>query len=285
MKTQENKNYETVPVTTAEKTSWAMNDALTPACMVTMVSEVDATGLVRVREQARIKGQIVPSFTALVIKAAALTMKKNPQANRAILGLPFFKKLYQFRNSNISVAVEKSLPYLPGQAFASPIENTLEKSSGEITQELQELAKCDESTNKSYRSFMTILKYIPRPLSVWLINAAYLFPSLWVKHRGCACWVNAPSKAGADVVMTTWPWPITFSFGVVKKRPFIINDKVEVRTTMPVVMVFDRRIMGGGPASRIFAEFKDFLSYELEPPVDDTPSPTSSIGTAHVFER
>jgi hypothetical protein len=59
--------------------------------------------------------------------------------------------------------------------------------------------------------------------------------------------------------MTTWPWPITFSFGKVKVRPWIVNEKVEARKTMPLVMVFDRRIMGGGPAGRIFEKFKEIL--------------------------
>ncbi|MBK7961559.1 MAG: 2-oxo acid dehydrogenase subunit E2 [Bdellovibrionales bacterium] len=249
----------TVPITRAEKTSWAMPDILQPAHMVTMVSQVDATRLELIREHARKNGEVVPSYTSLVIKAAALTLKLYPESNRAILGFPLFKKLYQFQNTNISVAVEKSLPGLPGQAYASIIQNTLRKSLGEITSDLQELAHCNESNNEGFRMFMQILKFVPRPFSLWMINAPHWFPNLWSKYRGCACWVNAPSKAGADIVTTTWPWPITFSFGVVKKRPVVIDDRVQARLTMPVVMVFDRRIMGGGPAGRIFAEFKNIL--------------------------
>lgn len=259
-----------VPTSRAEHTSWAMNKALIPAYMVTMVSEVDATVMDQMRSLAKAKGLSVPSFTSLVIKAAALTMKKNPQANRAILGLPFFKKLYQFKNTDISVAVEKSLPNLPGQAYASVVNNTFGKSLEKITQELQDLAVCDETNNKSYRLFMRILKYVPYPFSLLLINAPYWIPSLWPKYRGCACWVNAPSKAGADLVMTTWPWPITFSFGLVKKRPVVVGNELKVRLTMPVVMVFDRRIMGGGPAGRIFAQFKEILESELSAETDGT---------------
>ena len=248
-----------VPVTRAEKTSWGMNEVLKPAYMVTMVAQVDATEMEQLRKHSKQNGHLPPSFTSLVVKAASTTMMKNPQANRAILGFPFFRKLYQFQNANISVAVEKNLPSMPGQAYAAPIYNTYYKSLDEITVELKELAVCDESNDNEFKTFMRILKYVPRPFSLWLINAPYWFPSLWAKHRGSACWVNAPSKAGAELVFTTWPWPITFSFGVVKKRPVVIADQVQVRLTMPVVMVFDRRIMGGGPAGRIFAEFCEIL--------------------------
>ena len=244
----------------AEATCWGMNDAMEPANMVTMVAEADAAGMERLRAAARASGQgSVPSYTAIVIKAAALTMQRNPQANRAILGPPLLRRLHQFDNIDISVAVEKNLPRLPGQAFAAPIQDTPHKSLAQITDELQALARCDEATDTRYRTWMRILRYVPRPLSLWLINLPYWFASLWVAHRGCACWVNAPSRAGADLVMTTWPWPISFSFGVVRKRPVVVGDAVEARLTMPLVMVFDRRIMGGGPAGRIFAQFKAIL--------------------------
>ena len=253
-----------------------MNDAMTPANMVTLVAEADATAMGRLRARARAAGA-VPSYTALVIRAAALTLQRNPEANRAILGPPLWRRLYQFHNIDISVAIEKALPGLPGQAFAAPVRDTLSKSAVQIGAELQALARCDETTDARYALWMKVLRRVPRPISLWLINLPYWSPKLWVHHRGCAAWVNAPSKSGADLVMTIWPWPISFSFGVVKKRPVVIDDQVQVRSTMPLVMVFDRRIMGGGPAGRIFAQFKQILEQadsELAEPAARLAAPT-----------
>lgn len=255
------KLMEKLNVTRAERTAWAMNDVMDPVYMVTMMSELDATPIENLRTTARQRGGgHAPSYTAIIMKTVAMVMTKNPDANRAILGLPFFKKLFQFKNVDISVAVEKNLPYLPGLAYAPTIKNTLQKSLSEISNELQLLSKCDEANHAGYSQYMGILRRVPRPLSNILINLPYYLPFLWVKYRGCAAWVNAPSKAGADLVVTTWPWPLTFSFGIVKKRPLVVNDQIEARLTIPLVMVFDRRIMGGGPASRIFAQFQEMLS-------------------------
>jgi hypothetical protein len=248
-----------MPISRAEKTSWAMNDVMRPEYMVTMISEVDATAIAAIRDRYKQAGLTVPSYTALVIKMAALMMKRIPEANRAILGFPLLKKLYQFENIDISVAVEKSLPFLPGQALAETIHSTLDKPLIVISDELKKFASDTVDTNERWRTFSRILAYVPRPVSNILINLPYQFPSLWKQHRGCACWVNAPSKAGGDLVFTTWPWPITFSFGKVKKRPTVAGDEVVARLTMPLVMVFDRRIMGGGPASRLFAQAVEVL--------------------------
>jgi pyruvate/2-oxoglutarate dehydrogenase complex dihydrolipoamide acyltransferase (E2) component len=255
-----------VPVSRAERTAWHMNDVLVPANMVAMASEIDATALDAIRADHAARHGAPPSYTALVIKAAGRTMLESPEANRAILGPPLFRRLYQFDQADIGVAVEKSLPALPGAAFAVPIRSCAMRSLGDLTRELRDLARCTESTEPRYRLFRWILRYVPWPLSVWLIHAPHWIPSLWARHRGCAAWVNAPSKAGADLVTTTWPWPITFSFGIVKERPLVIGGQLAVRRTMPVVMVFDRRIMGGGPASRVFARFQEILARGL---VDD----------------
>lgn len=247
-----------------------MNDVMRPAYMVTMITDLDATQIAAIRDRYKQAGLNAPSYTAIVIKTAALMMRRNPQANRAILGLPLFKKLYEFENIDISVAVEKSLPFLPGQALAETITSTLDKSLFTISEELKKFVSDTTDTNERWRTFSQILRFVPRPVSNLLINLPYQFPSLWVKHRGCACWVNAPAKAGADLVFTTWPWPITFSFGKVKMRPVVVGDEVVARLTMPLVMVFDRRIMGGGPASRIFAQAVEVLQEPTKHLLSDT---------------
>ena len=247
------------PTSRAEATCWAMNATMRPANMVTLVTEADATSLQRLRAAVRDRTGAAPSCTALVIKAAALTLKLHPHANRAILGPPLLRRLYEFDNIDIAVAVEKALPMLPGQAFAAPIRDAVGKSPMQITAELRHLARCDESDDERYRTWMDVLRHVPRPLSLWLINSPNWSAPLWVKYRGCAAWVNAPSRAGVDLVMTTWPWPLTFSFGVIRKRPFVVDDALQARATVPLVMVFDRRIMGGGPAGRLFVDFKRFI--------------------------
>lgn len=251
--------YVRIPTTRAESTAWHMPDALVPERMVTLVGEVDATAILRLRDQIRSREGTAPSYTSVVIKAAAATLKKNPEANRGIYGPPGFRRLIEFENIDISVAVEKSLPGIPGQAFAGTILHPLSKPLHAITRELSALATCTEQSDSRFRTYMRILRFVPRPLSNWLINLPCWFPSLWVRHRGCACWVNSPARYGADLVITDWPWPISFSFGIVKKRPWVVDDQIQARPTMPVLMQFDRRIMGGGPASRIFAQFQALL--------------------------
>jgi hypothetical protein len=188
------KAYTSSRLTNAQRTFWSMNELVVPAHSVWMSAEADASAMDRLRSEAKHAGDTVPSFTAFAVKAAALTMKKHPQANQAILGLPFFRRLCRFNNADISVAVEKDLPSLPGQAMAAVVKNTSARSLGEITRELQRLRNCTAENDAVLRQFETILRYVPWPLSSCLLKMPHYFPGLWVRHYGCACWVNAPAS-------------------------------------------------------------------------------------------
>lgn len=252
----------------AEINSWAMANILMPQYMVNMTSLASAEKLEALRELYRSKNLPAPSYTALIMKAVAGVLKRHPEANRAILGFPFFRRIIQFNNFDINVAVEKNLENIPGQAYAPTIRNVDKKNVTQLTEELKFYAQSDVKTDKHLALFIRILKYIPWPFANFILNFPYLFPHLWERHRGCACWVNSPSKSGADLVFTYWPWPITISFGVVKKRPMVVNNQVVAEVSIPLLMVFDRRLMGGGPAGRIFAEFKRIIE-EADPEVFD----------------
>ena len=251
--------YRRVPTGRAEANSWALNQLLTPEYQVTLVAEVDATAMQRLREQARRRGEHPPSYTAMVIKAASLTMQRFPEVNRAIIGPPLFRRLVQFSTTDVSVAVEKALPALPGQAWAPVLRSPAQRSLADLTAELALLARCSEQEHPGLRQFMRILRWVPRPWAYWIVRLPHWLPSLWARHRGSACWVNAPSRSGVDLVLTSWPWPITFSFGVVKTRPWVVGDEVRPVLTVPLLMQFDRRVMGGGPAGRVFMRFKALL--------------------------
>ena len=64
--------------------------------------------------------------------------------------------------------------------------------------------------------------------------------------------ISSPAKYGVDMLVGNWPWPIGFSFGLVKERPVVIEGNIVARPTMMLIMSFDRRLMAGAPAARFF---------------------------------
>jgi hypothetical protein len=84
-------------------------------------------------------------------------------------------------------------------------------------------------------------------------------PSLWTKYRGAAVLVSSPAKYGVDVVAGTWTHPLGVSFGIAKKRPIVRGDAIVACPTFTLTLSFDRRVMAGAQAARLFRRIVDRL--------------------------
>lgn len=219
---------------------------------VAMLHEVDMTECLELRKSIAAATGRRPSFTAFVARAVALTIKSHPYANRTTVELPFFRRIVQLQDINISVAVERDVPGLEQVVYAGTLARADEYSLSELTVELQRLNNVEGEHGARWSLFQRVVTGLPTPLARFILRAPRLWPSMWIKHRGGAVMISSPAKYGVDMLVGNWPWPIGFSFGLVKERPIAVEGQVVVRPTMMLIMSFDRRLMAGGPAARFF---------------------------------
>lgn len=219
---------------------------------VAMLSEVDMSAVERLRKQTESQTGIRPSYTAMVVKAVSLALRRHPHANRIPVGFLGWRRLIQLHIVDMTVAVERDLPGIEQGVFAATIRHTDEKDLAVLTRELRDLANATPETCSRWRQFKWIVEHLPAPLALWVLSVPRWFARLWVEHRGGAVMISSPAKYGVDVMVGAWPWPLGFSFGFVKERPVVVDHQVVVRPTMTLTMSFDRRLMAGAPAARFF---------------------------------
>ena len=228
---------------------------------VGMVIDIDLTQLQFARNKLFIQTGLKPTYTTFLVKAIAQTLVEQKHANRFTLDLPFYKRVVQLEGSaDISVAVEKDRPEIEQAVYVATVRDADKKSLTEIAAELKFFAGASSETDERWKAMQMVVEKIPFLwLSKLLISLPKYLPSLWVKHRGGAAVVSSPSKYGVDTMIGSWPWPLGFSFGLVKDRVIAVNGQAEVRQTMSVSFSFDRRLMGGAPAARFFRAVCDKL--------------------------
>lgn len=228
---------------------------------VGMVIDIDLTHLQLVRNKLFIQTGLKPTYTTFLVKAIAQTLIEQKHANRFTLDLPFYKRVVQLEGSaDVSVAVEKDRPEIEQAVYVATVRDADKKSLTEIAAELKFFAGASSETDERWKAMQMVVEKIPFLwLSKLLISFPKYFPSLWIKHRGGAAVVSSPSKYGVDTMIGSWPWPLGFSFGLVKDRVIAVNGQAEVRQTMSVSFSFDRRLMGGAPAARFFRAVCDKL--------------------------
>ena len=237
------------------QTFWSMNEEMNPRNKVTFVREIDVTRLDLLRDK---YGK--SSYTALITKAAACVLKEFPYANRAIVPGLFGDRIIQFENADITIAVEKNVPDAEAVVYAHILREADELNASEIHQELKTLVDSNQSESiQRWLMFLKILKTVPTFIAKRVLRLPRYFTSEWVKHRGGACFVNSPAKHGVDLLVADMLWPLTFSFGWIRERPWASEGQVCVRKTAPLIMIFDRRIMQGALAAKVFARFCNLL--------------------------
>ncbi|MCM2280828.1 MAG: 2-oxo acid dehydrogenase subunit E2 [Bdellovibrionaceae bacterium] len=201
-----------------------------------------------------------PTFTAFIAKAAAQALKEFPFANRrAYRPFGFLPHRFQnFSSVDISVAAEVNIPDREYVAFFDILRDTEKKSFSETSAWLRDFRN-DIDNNPQWKSFHAIMQNVPKLLAQWLIRLPYAFPRMWHKYRGGAVMISSPAKYGVDSVVAAWPSPIGLSYGLVKPRPIVDKGQLRAATTCHVVMVFDRRLMAGAPAARVFQRLVEIL--------------------------
>ena len=244
-----------------------------PGITVTFIQLVDLTQVEAMRKAA---GKNRASYTSFVVKATAKALKEFPYANRRVcrnMLWPLRKCLQAYDAADIAVAAERDMPGVKYLAFADVIRDADQKSLGEVNAWLRALATCDESNNKQWRDFSSIIRKAPRFLASWLIRIPTLVPPLYSKYRGGSVLISSPAKYGVDSVVTSWTWPLGISFGFVKKRPIVRDDEIVAAPTFNFVLNFDRRVMAGAQAARFFHRLVEILEHaqeELGEVADDT---------------
>lgn len=244
---------------------------------VAMLSEIDMSQCIALREAIGKKTGQKPSYTACVARAVALTLKTHPYANRITLEVPFFKRIIQLEEINITVAVERDTPGVEQATYAGTIARTDELSLSELNSELKRIANIQGEHGERWELFKKVVTRLPPALARFILRFPRLWPSLWIQHRGGAVMISSPAKYGVDMLVGNWPWPIGFSFGLVKERPVVIEGNIVARPTMMLIMSFDRRLMAGAPAARFFNSVAQSLTLAnttlASPDINEPPHP------------
>jgi pyruvate dehydrogenase E2 component (dihydrolipoamide acetyltransferase) len=218
---------EAIPLTTIRKTIAArMMDSRQTTAPVTLTSAVDATNLVNLRNQFKVEGEAIPSYTDFWVKLVACALQKHPllaarwteagivPAHRIDIGIAVDT------DAGLFVPVIRDVPSLGLRQVAT------------VSRELIELAKRGELSSRDMEGgSFTITN-----LGAYGIDA---FTPI----------INPPECAILGV-------------GRIKRQPVMDGELIIGRDMVTLSLTFDHRIVDGAPAAR----FLQFLARLIENP-------------------
>ncbi len=227
---------------------------------VTFSSEIDLTELEKMRSS--FPAEERPTYTAFVATAIAKSLAEFPYANRRLYnlwGLPFLSFFQSFNNVDVAVAIERNIEDYNAVAYIEILRDVKSKSVLEVSRLLRTFAKSDLETSQQWKSFYNLGMYSPLGIAGFIAHLPFYFPKLWTKYRGGSVLISSPAKYGVDGLVAAWTHPLSFSFGLAQKKPMVKNDVVVPVQAFTFVMNWDRRVMAGAQAARLFARITELL--------------------------
>ncbi len=189
-----------------------------------------------------------PSYTSLVVKAVSLALSEHPEANRLVIK----NRRIPLDEINAVVAVEREVKDLGQIVLSAHLKNTDQKTLSEISENLRYFATTNVEEVTLWKDFIFLIEKVPKIIANILLKLPTRSPSLWKKWRGGSFVITSPAKYGVDSVSAVWHYPLTIAFGLIKERPVVVNGEVMARSTLPLTLAWDRRLMPGAPAARFF---------------------------------
>jgi pyruvate/2-oxoglutarate dehydrogenase complex dihydrolipoamide acyltransferase (E2) component len=266
-------NYRTLPFDRWRSATDGLVGEVVRQDTVFFTSLVDAAALDNLRREQVLSGGTKASYTALVVRAISLALRRHPAMNRLVLGGLFRHRPVQLAGVDAVVAVER-VRGGEDTVFAGIVRASDLKPSGQISEELRRLSSEEEAADPRLALFMRLVRRAPGWLCRLLVGLPRYGPRLWIQNRGGAFALTTVGKYGVDAICAKWPWPLTFTYGEVRKRPVVVGDAVAARNSFFLSMGFDRRLCNGAPAARFFQEIVRRLERaDLDEPARDSAGP------------
>lgn len=212
----------------AERLSRSYNEAL----HTTVTMEADVSGIVELREkllqevQKSVDARL--TYTAFLVKAAALALKEHPMLNSMLSGEEV--RIFEDINIGVATAVEDGL-------LVPVIRNADKKTLTEIALEVERLA---ERARKGELSGKELAGGTFTISNLGMYGVDIFIPI-----------INPPECAILGV-------------GKISKKPVIVNEKLETRSMISLSLSFDHRIVDGAMAARFLQTLKEKLENPAE---------------------
>ena len=223
---------EAMPVTNIRRLiAQRMLESAQGTAAVTLTTEVDATALVKLREELKAafapRGYAVPSYNDLFAKLTAVALQEHPLLNARWQG----EEIVLNKAVHVGIAVDT-----PEGLLVPVVRNVQSQSVREIAAQSKAL----------------IEKALARKLSAdELQGGTFTITNLGIYNIDAFTPIINPPQCAI------------LGIGRIVKKPAVVGEKIKARDMVTLSLTFDHRIVDGAPAAR----FLDLVRQLIETPV------------------
>lgn len=215
------RRYKVIPLSEMRKRiSERLSKSYNEALHLTMSLQVDMSSAWSLRDSYKAGEKFVPSYTDIIVKAAARTLLKYPTINAVFDG----GELRSYASVNMAVATA-----LDGGLIAPVVSEAEKKSLAEIS---SAIAILSEKAKTGKLALADVMGGTFTVTNLGMFGIEHFSPI-----------INPPQIA-------------ILAVGNVEKRPVVRDDAVQIRPMAYLSLTFDHRIIDGADAARFLSDLR-----------------------------
>jgi pyruvate/2-oxoglutarate dehydrogenase complex dihydrolipoamide acyltransferase (E2) component len=193
----------------------------------------------------------------LFVKATALAIQRNPQANAILFKKFFGLRIVHFEQVDVNLPITRKV----GErwiTFIGTIRNAPAKTLAQIQDEITAYQRCPPEASPAIQR---LLRFDRMPL--WLARLVHWRmtrdPAFYVRNVG-TCGLTLLEEAGyAEYFFPIAPTSAVFGIGGARSEPVVRGGSVVIARVLKCVLMVDHYVISGRVGSCLVKEFKELL--------------------------
>jgi pyruvate/2-oxoglutarate dehydrogenase complex dihydrolipoamide acyltransferase (E2) component len=230
----------------------------------TFTVDVDALEPLRKEYSRRIRPI---TYLPLYVKATALAVERNPQANAILFRKLFGFRIVQFEQVDVNLPITRKI----GErwiTFIGTIRNAAAKTLAQIQEELTVYQRCPPQESIAIRRFLRLDRmpfFLSRLVHWWMTRS----PRFYIRNVGTCGLTIVEAGDGGGYFFPIAPTSIVFGISGVRREPVVRNEALAIGKVLRCVLMADNYVVSGLVGVQVGRDFKElvengaFISAEL----------------------
>jgi pyruvate/2-oxoglutarate dehydrogenase complex dihydrolipoamide acyltransferase (E2) component len=197
------------------------------------------------------------TYLPLYVKATALAVQRNPEANAILFRGWFRRRIVHFERVDVNLPITRKI----GErtiTFIATVRDAASKSLSQIQSEITTHQRCKPEESFAIQRFLR-LDRLPWWLSWWFHWRMTRSPAYYVRNAGTCGLTLLEGGDWFEHLFPIAPTSVVFGVGAARREPVVRGDEIAIARVLKCVLMADNYVIPGLLGARLAKDFKELL--------------------------
>jgi pyruvate/2-oxoglutarate dehydrogenase complex dihydrolipoamide acyltransferase (E2) component len=196
------------------------------------------------------------TYVPLYVKATALAVGRNPEANAILFRRLFGLRIVRFDRVDVNLPVTRKIDGC-WTTFIGTIRDAASKTLAQIQAELVEYERCPPEKSFAIRRLQRFAR-----MPLWLAQLVHWrmtwSPEFYIRNVG-TCGLTLAEGEGHEYGFPIAPTSVVFGLGGACREPVVRGEEIVVGRVLKCSLMVDNFVISGLTGARLIRDFKELL--------------------------